>query len=76
MLFSRYCNPIITYEHTGIIKGQWHSAMPELFDKEKIGLDFSVRGIYNPKSVILRKVETGKKLLKSPFTFIKGMLGK
>jgi hypothetical protein len=75
-MFSRDNNPIITYEHTGIIKGQWHNAMPALFYKEKIEIDFSDRGIYIPKPVILRKIETGKKLLKSPFTFIKGMLGK
>lgn len=74
-LYSKNNNPIITYEHTGIIKGQWHKAMPALFEKEGIDNNFDLRGIYRPKPILARKIETARKLLKSPIRFIKGMLG-
>jgi hypothetical protein len=75
-MYSRSHNPIITYEHTGIIKGQWHKNMPALFEKEGIKMNFELRGIYKPKSTIGRKIETSRKLLKNPVRFVKGMLGR
>ena len=68
-------NPIIYYEHTGIIKGKWHHRMPELFKNYYITIDFNKRGIYIPKKWLFRKFETTRKLLKNPIGFIKKMLG-
>ncbi len=61
--FSRYNNPIISYEHTGIIKGKWHPAMVSLFNKNNVKVDFKLRGFYKSKPFILRKLETLTKLL-------------
>jgi len=76
-LYSKSNHPIITYIHTGIIKGQWHEKIPSLFKKEGIdSIDFSIRGLYKPKPFLIRKIETASKLLKNPGRFITGMLGK
>ena len=69
-------NPAILYTHTGIIKGKWHPAMPALFKRNQIEMDFSKRGIYREKPYLLRKLETGLKLVKDPFLFYNGMRGK
>ncbi len=37
-------NEIIPYIYTGIIRGQWHKDVPELFKKNNIKMDFSKRG--------------------------------
>lgn len=58
--------PAIDYLHTGIIKGKWHSLIPELFAKHKINIDFSKRGFYIPPRPLTRKWQVIKKLLKDP----------
>lgn len=68
--------PAILYTHTGIIKGKWHAAMPNLFTKHQIAIDFNKRGMYKEKPYLLRKLETGLKLMKDPYVFYKGMRGK
>lgn len=69
-------NPAILYTHTGIIKGKWHPQMPALFKRNQITMDFEKRGIYKEKPYLLRKLETGLKLVKDPFLFYNGMRGK
>jgi hypothetical protein len=69
-------NPVILYTHTGIIKGKWHKNMPALFSKHGIEMDFTKRGFYTPKFWLIRKWETGVKLLKEPKQLIKGLLGR
>jgi hypothetical protein len=69
-------NPVILYTHTGIIKGKWHKKMPDLFARHKILMDFNIRGIYHEKLWVLRKFETGFKLMKNPLVFYNGMRGK
>ncbi len=66
---------IVNYTHTGIIKGRWHKAMPELFKKYGIETDFTKRGFYEAKPYILRKIETAGKLIKNPVQFLRGMWG-
>ncbi|MEJ5994843.1 hypothetical protein WG904_10485 [Pedobacter sp. Du54] len=68
--------PALLYTHTGIIKGKWHPAMPALFEAHKIEMDFTKRGIYKEKPYLLRKLETGLKLVKNPYVFYRGMRGK
>lgn len=68
-------NSIISYTHTGIIKGKWHVKIPNLFKKNGIVVDFKIRGFYKEKQFFFRKIETLLKLLQSPLKFIKGMLG-
>lgn len=67
--------PIISYIHTGIIKGKWHQEIPNVFKENGIVVDFNVRGFYKKKIYIVRRIETGLKLIKSPLRFIKGMMG-
>jgi len=67
---------IIEYTHTGIIKGKWHKAIPTLFRENNIVVDFSKRGFYEPRSIVFRKIETGKKILTNPKKIIRGILGK
>jgi len=60
-------NRVVSYTHTGIIKGKWHPAIPELFTENDIYIDFSKRGFYDLKiSIINRKIETFRKLISSP----------
>jgi hypothetical protein len=68
-------NPIIDYQLTGIIKGKWLSTIPELFKKEGIDMDFSKRGFYKTPLPLFRKIETFRKLLKSPFILYNGLRG-
>lgn len=68
--------PVIVYKHTGIIKGKWHPEMPLLFESHGINIDFSLRGIYREKYLILRKIETVATLIKNPLKFVNGLLGR
>jgi hypothetical protein len=56
----------IDYVHTGIIKGRWHPAMPDIFQQNGIDMDFALRGFYIPANPILHKWEVVKKLLQDP----------
>lgn len=76
LTLNRTLPPAILYTHTGIIKGKWHPAMPALFAKNSIEMDFAKRGIYKEKPYLLRKLETGLKLVKNPYVFYRGMRGK
>lgn len=64
-------NNIINYVHTGIIKSKWHQEIPLLFKKNGIVVDFHKRGFYKEKNVLLRKIETFRKLMKFPKIFFK-----
>lgn len=76
LTLNRTLPPAILYTHTGIIKGKWHPEMPALFAKNEIEMDFTKRGMYKEKPYLLRKLETGLKLVKNPSVFYKGMRGK
>lgn len=56
----------IDYVHTGIIKGQWHAEMPELFCRHGLSMDFDRRGIYTPPPALLHKWGVGRKLMQRP----------
>lgn len=75
-LHSPEDTPLVQYTHTGIIKGQWHPAMPELFSKHGIDINFSVRGIYSPGPALLRKATTMRRLLGHPLLLARGLLGR
>jgi len=62
---------IISYIPTGIIKGKWHQDIPYFFQKNDIFLDFNKRGFYKKKTLLVRKIETGGKLLKHPLKLIR-----
>ena len=66
---------IISYIHTGIIKGKWNVNIPSVFANNGIDLDFNIRGYYKQSPLIIRKIETAKKLVQNPIKFISGMLG-
>ncbi|AFK03204.1 hypothetical protein Emtol_2065 [Emticicia oligotrophica DSM 17448] len=67
-------NRIVSYIHTGIIKGKWHPAIPELFSQNSIQIDFSKRGFYNLNiSTIKRKIETFNKLTSSTSLLLKAV---
>jgi hypothetical protein len=75
-LYSPAQTCIVNYVHTGVIKGKWHPAMVPLFKKHGIKMDFDKRGFWKQKPYLLRKIETGKKLLKDPGKFFTGMMGR
>lgn len=58
--------PAIDYTHTGIIKGQWHKAMPQLFAAHGLEMDFERRGFYTPPPYWRRKWAVFRKLAESP----------
>lgn len=71
MFLTVLCDPPklpapIDYVHTGIIKGQWHEKMPELFGKHDLAMDFDRRGIYVPAPAVLHKLGVGRKLMQNP----------
>jgi hypothetical protein len=58
--------PAIDYIHTGIIKGRWHPAIPELFERHGLALNTLQRGIYAQPDPIRRKMEVIRKLVSDP----------
>lgn len=56
----------VDYVHTGIIKGQWHQEMPDLFSKHDLSMDFDRRGIYAPAPALFHKWGVGRKLMQNP----------
>jgi len=58
--------PVFDYTHTGIIKGKWHPAIPELFTRHGIEMDFSKRGFYQPPPALVRKWAVLRKLAENP----------
>jgi hypothetical protein len=63
------------YSHAGIIKGQWHQSVPALFARNGIAVDFSKRGMFEPRSRLVEKSRTFKKLLADPVGLVRGMAG-
>lgn len=68
--------PAIDYTHTGIIKGQWHRAMPALFTRHGIDMDFSVRGFHVPPSRLLAKIAVARKLAERPGHVVRQLLAR
>ncbi len=68
---TRCGGPAIDYLHTGIIKGKWLPAIPEIFAANGIVVEYSRRGFYQPKSPLLRKLEVARKLLEHPGYLLK-----
>jgi hypothetical protein len=66
--------PPMEYIHTGIIKGAWHQAMPEIFAANGLAMDFSRRGFYVEKPGPLRKLETLRRLASDPVGVLRGLL--
>lgn len=65
----------ISYTHTGIIKGRWHRAMPKLFARHEIPMDFERRGFYDPPPTVVRKWRTFRTLLSRPKDLWRGLRG-
>jgi hypothetical protein len=53
----------IYYLHTGIIKGRWLRGIQQVFEANGIDVDYSRRGFYVPKQLLLHKFEVGSRLL-------------
>lgn len=64
-----------SYTHTGIIKGRWHRAMPALFERYCIKVDFSERGFYDAPPTLVRKWQTFRTLLSNPSRLVGGLRG-
>ncbi len=63
--------PAIDYTHTGIVKGQWHDAIPALFARHGLDVDFSRRGIYSEPPYWRRKWAVFRKLAEAPLYSIR-----
>lgn len=66
--------PAIDYTHTGIIKGQWHPAMPDLFARHDIAIDFEKRGFHTPPGRLFGKVAVARKLAERPGHVLRHLL--
>lgn len=66
--------PAIDYTHTGIIKGQWHPAMPALFAEHDIAMDFARRGFHVPPNRMFGKVAVARKLAERPSHVLRHLL--
>jgi len=75
-IYNPQVSPVIQYTHTGIIKGQWHERMPDLFHAHGIKIDFDKRGFHKRKPWLLSKIDIGRKLLKSPILLMKYISGR
>jgi hypothetical protein len=62
--------PAIDYLHTGIVKGRWLRGIQKTFEDNGINIDYSQRGFYAPKHVLLHKLEVGSRLLERPWYFL------
>jgi hypothetical protein len=67
---------VVAYTHTGIIKGRWHPAIPELFARHGLAMDFSRRGMHVPRSKWLSRLATGRRILRSPGALMAALLGR
>lgn len=74
-IYNPQVSPVIQYTHTGIIKGQWHEGMPDLFHAHGINLDFDRRGFHKRKPWLLSKIDIGRKLIKNPILLMKFIFG-
>lgn len=68
--------PAIDYIHTGIIKGRWHPAIPQLFARHGISIDTDRRGLYVEPDPIRRKMEVVRKLASNPRHLLNQLTGR
>ena len=67
--------PCIDYLHTGIVKGKWLPGIQEVFQQNGIEVDYDRRGFYTEKSWPIRKLETGRYLLRRPIYMLRQLFG-
>lgn len=68
--------PVVDYLHTGVIKGKWLRGIQDVFAKNGITVDYSRRGFYVSKPAVVRRFETGGRLLQRPGYLLKQLLGR
>jgi hypothetical protein len=67
--------PMIEYQHTGIVKGQWSHFVPALFKREGIAVDFAARGFYNnDKSALSRRLQLLLNIASNPAVAFKSIM--
>ena len=66
-------SPLIKYQHTGIIKGQWSPFVQELTQKELLEIDFTKRGFYIKPPLLIRKTKLFYHIVSNPINFIKSI---
>lgn len=67
--------PLISYQGTGIVKGQWSQFMEPVFYRENIKVDFKKRGFYNDATPsIIRRTKLFIKLISTPLLSIKSII--
>jgi hypothetical protein len=67
-------SPVLQYIHTGIIKGQWHRGIPDLFERHGIETDFAGRGFYRPKPAFIRRLHLLSTILGRPLSAARSLL--
>jgi hypothetical protein len=53
---------VFPYTPTGVVKGQWESFVPALFEREGIVVDFAQRGFYNREASVTKKAPLARRL--------------
>jgi hypothetical protein len=74
-LYGAQGTPILRYTHTGVIRGRWHPSIPALFSAHGLQIDFTQRGIYRFRPVIVEKLTTFRKLMAHPILLARALLG-
>jgi hypothetical protein len=69
--FHKKNSPPFSYGHTGIIKGKWSRFVVDLFDKNGIKVDYSIRGFYTPINPFIRKLKTIFNIFRNPINFFR-----
>ena len=72
-LYKRPENAVLSYIHTGIIKGRWHADIPALFARHGISVDFAGRGFYKPLPRWRTRMQTLRVLLQNPADVLRSL---
>jgi len=70
----QYGGNAVDYIYTGIIKGRWLPECIDLFNQEKIDVDFSRRGFYREAGRLKTRYEVVRKLIENPISFFRSCL--
>ena len=67
--------PVMSYTGTGIIRGRWHPAMPSLFERHGIVVDYTRRGFHEFPSRWLTRSRMLASLLRRPSRTLSALMG-
>jgi len=67
-------SPVVQYLHTGIVKGQWHPGIQNVFAERGIEVDFGKRGFHRPKPAVIRRLQLLSKIASQPINALRSLM--